>query len=177
MIVLAFDPSIATAGWAVLRAPPSGLWTRESVVAIGTIRTEPREAIGNRLMILFDRAGEVVTEYHPTSVVIEKPAYPGTYRRTAIRQRSGAKSGAVMNAEDMRLNAMASAVLFAGAALVGRATGLSVRERPASTARKSARHQLIASLIRGIETNEHERDALTLALLEAMDHRLKEHAA
>lgn len=68
--VLGIDPGLTTTGFGVVEANAAG---RDAVaIAMGTIRTRPRDARADRLAQIAERVGELIEEHCPDEVAIEQ---------------------------------------------------------------------------------------------------------
>ena len=68
MFVLGIDPGLTRTGYGVLEAQGS----RVRAVAVGVIRTDPRAAIGERLVELRRDLTGIIEEYRPDEVAMEE---------------------------------------------------------------------------------------------------------
>ena len=68
MFVLGIDPGLTRTGYGVLEARGS----RVRTVAVGVIRTDPRAAIGERLVELRRDLTSIIGEYRPDEVAMEE---------------------------------------------------------------------------------------------------------
>jgi hypothetical protein len=173
--VLGFDPSIANMGWGVVATPADGVWRPACIVGADTVHTKPSWPIAERIHVLWTVAHDVTARVRPDIVVIEEPAIAGLYARHRGRQRS---KGSGLNADALRLLAMATGAIMAGARVAveeGR-WPCRVLERKPSRDEKRARHRILDGMTTGLRLSEHARDALVLALLTATDTRLREAA-
>lgn len=65
--VMGIDPGLGTTGWAIV----SGADETCDLLAAGTIRTDPRADMADRLLIICNRVQELVREHTPADVAIE----------------------------------------------------------------------------------------------------------
>ncbi len=68
MIALGFDPGLATTGYGLIHEKGS----RYFYITHGTIRTPARKSIPERLDIIYQNALELITQYKPDTIAIEK---------------------------------------------------------------------------------------------------------
>ncbi|MDO4281046.1 MAG: crossover junction endodeoxyribonuclease RuvC [Peptococcaceae bacterium] len=79
MIILGLDPGTATTGYGVIRMNHFKI----SAIAYGTILTKPEMAMENRLEVIYEDLGQVLEQYRPDEVAIEKLFF-GRNTTTAI---------------------------------------------------------------------------------------------
>ena len=68
MIIIGLDPGLGCTGWGVIAAAGNRL----SHVANGQIRTDPKQALADRLVELSDRLAEVLAEHKPGASAVEE---------------------------------------------------------------------------------------------------------
>jgi len=68
MRILGLDPGTATTGYGIIDV----LEGEPSVVAYGVIRTEPQQAMAQRLQIIYRALCELLDEYRPDAAAIEE---------------------------------------------------------------------------------------------------------
>lgn len=68
MIILGLDPGTATTGYGVLRVTNFKI----SCVAYGAILTKAEMAMPQRLQVIYDDLSQLIEQYHPDEVAIEK---------------------------------------------------------------------------------------------------------
>lgn len=68
MIILGLDPGTATTGYGVIRM----INFKISCVAYGAIITKPDMAMPERLQVIYDDLGQIIHQYHPDEVAVEK---------------------------------------------------------------------------------------------------------
>lgn len=79
MIVLGIDPGLAHTGWGVIEARGNTCRAR----AYGCVTTRPTESIDHRLGSIFNEISDVINQYHPSQLAIEKIFF-GENERSAI---------------------------------------------------------------------------------------------
>lgn len=150
VVILALDPGLAATGWAVVRGPASN----PVLVASGTWRTRPTDAVPVRLHGLWDAVRQTVHDYAPlAAVVIEEPADVTVYARNERGRDSAKATRRGMDALRMALGALIVACPPSDTHLM----------RASRTAK--AHKSLIGQRFAGDKrTSEHERDAIWLAV-------------
>ncbi len=68
MIILGLDPGLGTTGWGVIAAEGNRL----SHVANGQIRTDPKQPLASRLVMLADALSAVLAEHRPGAGAVEE---------------------------------------------------------------------------------------------------------
>jgi crossover junction endodeoxyribonuclease RuvC len=68
MIILGLDPGLGTTGWGVIRADGNRL----SHIANGHIRTDAKQDLPRRLILLFDALAEVIAAHQPGAAAVEE---------------------------------------------------------------------------------------------------------
>ncbi|MGX6960126.1 MAG: crossover junction endodeoxyribonuclease RuvC [Rickettsia endosymbiont of Pentastiridius leporinus] len=68
MVVLGIDPALTNIGWAVVARQS----TKLKYLASGTIKTNSKDEIHNRLAFIVNTLEKVILEYHPNMVAIEE---------------------------------------------------------------------------------------------------------
>lgn len=95
MFVLGVDPGLSRCGYAVVEARPG----RHRAVAIGVLRTDPAEALPRRLAELQREVGELLDEFRPSVVAVERVFFQ---HNTRTAMSVGQASGLVMAAAASR---------------------------------------------------------------------------
>lgn len=75
MRVIGIDCGTAITGWAVLESNGKMSKNRLKVVGYGVIRTDPKQDMGQRLVILYEELFSIIKEHKPTSAGIESLFY------------------------------------------------------------------------------------------------------
>jgi crossover junction endodeoxyribonuclease RuvC len=68
MIILGLDPGLGTTGWGVIAAEGNRL----RHVANGQIRSDPKQALARRLVVLADGLEAVMAEHRPEAAAVEE---------------------------------------------------------------------------------------------------------
>ena len=68
MRILGIDPGIGITGWSILEPGQ----TRHALIAAGTITTTPNAPTPDRLIVLHQSLGDLMTTYQPTELALEK---------------------------------------------------------------------------------------------------------
>jgi crossover junction endodeoxyribonuclease RuvC len=68
MIILGLDPGLGTTGWGVIAANGNRL----SHIANGQIKTDPKQALSERLVMLDRALEDVLLEYKPDAAAVEE---------------------------------------------------------------------------------------------------------
>jgi len=85
-LVLGIDPGVSRCGYGVVRRDGS----RFRAVAYGVIRTPPREELPIRLGTLLHELGELIDEYHPAALAVERVLFQvNTRTAMSVGQASG----------------------------------------------------------------------------------------
>ena len=95
-IVLGIDPGLTRCGYAVLRVSGS---TEVSMSALGVLSTSPEKDLPNRLAEIAREIEELLDEYHPSAVAVERIFFQSNVR-TAMSV--GQVSGLVLSAAARR---------------------------------------------------------------------------
>ncbi len=66
--ILGIDPGLARLGWAVIDATPR----QPTLIGCGCLETAPGEKVERRLLQLHRQLNDIIAEYKPTEVAIEK---------------------------------------------------------------------------------------------------------
>ncbi len=77
--VLGIDPGTAVTGFGLLE-PTAGRLGR--LVECGVIRTDPNDAIGHRLDVIYTGVGELIERHAPTTIALEDIFYGKNVRTT-----------------------------------------------------------------------------------------------
>ena len=67
-IILGIDPALSKTGWAVISSLNNSL----SFIACGTIKTDAKDPLSNRLSFIHNSINQVIKTYQPTQVAIEE---------------------------------------------------------------------------------------------------------
>lgn len=85
MRVLGLDPGLTCAGFGVIDGSPR----RVGVVAYGAIRT-PKDAVADRLALLYDRLRGLIERFEPEAVAVERVLFNANVRTaTSVGQAAG----------------------------------------------------------------------------------------
>ena len=68
MIILGIDPALTQTGWGIISSVNNSL----SFVACGTIKTDAKKSLDQRLHHIHQSIGEVIVKYQPNEVAIEE---------------------------------------------------------------------------------------------------------
>jgi crossover junction endodeoxyribonuclease RuvC len=68
MIILGLDPGLGTTGWGVIAATGNRL----SHIANGQIKTDPKQALSERLVTLDRELEDILLEYRPEAAAVEE---------------------------------------------------------------------------------------------------------
>ena len=68
MLILGLDPGLGTTGWGVIAADGNRL----SHIANGQVRTDPKEALPQRLVALDAALTDILLRYHPDQAAVEE---------------------------------------------------------------------------------------------------------
>ena len=80
LIILGIDPGLATVGWGVIDYRAN----RFRTLGFGAILTPAGMATAERLIIIYDRIGEIIGKYQPDAVAVEE-LFWNTNQTTGIR--------------------------------------------------------------------------------------------
>jgi len=83
--VLGIDPGLAALGYGVV----SVARRTAAFIASGTITTSSRNAYADRLKKLYDRVQEILREFHPAVLVMERPIYCQNVRTALALGQAG----------------------------------------------------------------------------------------
>ena len=85
-VVLGIDPGVSRCGYGVVRRDGG----RFHAVAYGVIRTPPREELPIRLGTLLHELGDLIDEYHPAALAVERVLFQvNTRTAMSVGQASG----------------------------------------------------------------------------------------
>ena len=88
MFVLGIDPGLTRCGYGLVERPDGARSLR--AVAAGTIETPPGDAVDRRLGVLMDSIQELLREYSPGVVVVERVFFQTNAKTaTGVAQASG----------------------------------------------------------------------------------------
>ena len=68
MIIIGLDPGLGCTGWGVIRAEGNRL----GHIANGQVRTDPKQALADRLVRLDQALGEVIEAHQPAAAAVEE---------------------------------------------------------------------------------------------------------
>ncbi|MFT6258597.1 MAG: crossover junction endodeoxyribonuclease RuvC [Rickettsiales bacterium] len=68
MVILGIDPALTKTGWGIISSVNNSL----SFIACGTIKTDAKQSLDERLYHIHKSIGEVIAEYQPNEVAIEE---------------------------------------------------------------------------------------------------------
>ena len=71
MRVLGIDPGSETLGWGVV----DGSGTKYSLIAFGTVKSNPKQAFSKRLLNIYNGVAEVIAEHSPDVLSVEDTFY------------------------------------------------------------------------------------------------------
>ena len=81
MIIIGIDPALTNTGWGIINYSINNTL---SFIADGTIVTNPKESLQNRLKYIHDNIQSVIDKYHPTDCAIEE-SFVNTNARTSLK--------------------------------------------------------------------------------------------
>jgi crossover junction endodeoxyribonuclease RuvC len=88
--ILGIDPGLATLGFGAIDCPPqAGNGAQAKVLDYGVIRTAAADETGDRLITLYDDLHELLNEYKPDLVAIEKLFFYKMGNTIAVAQARG----------------------------------------------------------------------------------------
>lgn len=97
-IVLGIDPGLRVCGWGVVQGG-----ARQSFLACGVIKPNPRDSIGKRLLRLYEDIGGLIITYRPVEVAIEDP-FVGALNPASALAIGQARAAAVLAAASAGLD-------------------------------------------------------------------------
>jgi len=68
MLVLGIDPGLATTGYGLVSDSDQAL----SLIDFGTLKTSPKDSLGERLLVLYRELGILIDRHHPGAVAVEE---------------------------------------------------------------------------------------------------------
>ena len=80
-VILGIDPGLATIGYGLIRAEGTRSF---SLLENGAIRTSSDEPVNSRLEKIYEEVGELISEYEPETVAIEK-IFLSNNQKTAVQ--------------------------------------------------------------------------------------------
>jgi crossover junction endodeoxyribonuclease RuvC len=151
VIVLGLDPGLGCTGWGVIEAEGNRL----RHIANGAIRTDPKQALGARLIALHAALNTIVAEHRPAAAAVEEVFVNENPRSTL---KLGQARGVVLLAAAQ------------GGTEVGEYAPRLVKQAVVGTgaADKAQVHAMVARLLPGVKiANADAADALAVAITHA----------
>ncbi len=82
MIIIGIDPALTNTGWGIINYSTED--NKISFVADGTIATNPKDTLQDRLKYIHENLQLIINKYHPTDCAIEE-SFVNTNARTSLK--------------------------------------------------------------------------------------------